>query len=170
MLGSLLLLMLGLCSTLVSLLYNLLRFLDHETTENADEPDAVNTYFEIMSFTFGAHLSHLSVNYWNFELGSLVSLFQSALFHRDLMIRWRRFRNATHSIQREINSVNAHRRSRRQSAPRRQLPGHANRRVHGQPTPRHKRDRQADVRVILQTHQRLLQQRPTLHPERGPKF
>jgi hypothetical protein len=56
MLGSLLLLMLGLCSTLVSLLYNLLRVLDHEITENADEPDAVNTHFEIMSFTFGAHL------------------------------------------------------------------------------------------------------------------
>ena len=56
MLGPLLLLMLGLCSTLVSLLCNLLRGLDHETIENADEPDAMNTYFEMMSFTFGAHL------------------------------------------------------------------------------------------------------------------
>lgn len=48
--GSLLLLMFGLCSTLVSLLYNLLKVLDHETTRNT-ETCCRKSYFETPSCT-----------------------------------------------------------------------------------------------------------------------
>ncbi|ONM15884.1 phenylalanine ammonia lyase2 [Zea mays] len=62
-----------------------------------------------------------------------------------------------------------HRRPPWQGAARRQLPGHPDRRVHGQRPPRRRQHRQAHVRPVLRAGQRVLQQRADLQPGGQPQ-